>query len=106
VLARVPVTLSVRIVATDRPPTSTRTVGGATPTPDLRQPLGGVRVQLCNVFGDVLAEGLTDAQGAVRLSRDLAPNEAIVVQLPAWGLSVPLAPAQTTLLITAPEARR
>ena len=106
VLARVPVTLSVRIVATDRPPTSTRTAGAATPTPDLRQPLGGVRVQLCNVFGDVLAEGLTDAQGAVRLSRDLAPNEAIVVQLPAWGLSVPLAPAQTTLLITAPEARR
>jgi len=102
----VPVTLSVRIVATDRPPTSTRTAGAATPTPDLRQPLGGVRVQLCNVFGDVLAEGLTDAQGAVRLSRDLAPNEAIVVQLPAWGLSVPLAPAQTTLLITAPEARR
>ncbi|NJK32165.1 MAG: hypothetical protein HC927_07020 [Deltaproteobacteria bacterium] len=77
----------------------------ATPTPNLSQPVAQVRVQLLNVFGDVLAEGLTDTQGLVTLSRDVQPGQALLVRMPAWGVELPLAPQQSRLIITIPEAR-
>lgn len=104
--SRVPVALTVTIVATDRPPTTGMALGFATPTPDLRQPIGGVRVQLLNIFGDVLAEGLTDAQGTVVLSRDVRPGDALLVRIPAWGVELPLAADQARLIITIPENKR
>jgi hypothetical protein len=102
--ARVPVVIAVTIVATDHPPSGGSALGMATPTPDMRQPVRGVRVQIANAFGEVLAEGLTDASGAVRLSRDLRPTEALQVVIPAWGLTIPLASGQTSLILTVPEA--
>lgn len=104
-VARVPFALSVTVVATDRPPTGGSALGFATPTPDMRQPLAGVRIQLLNVFGDLLAEGLTDGRGVVTLSRDIRPGDALLVRLPAWGVELPLAADQSNLIVTAPEAR-
>jgi len=104
--ARVPVALTVTIVATDRPPTTGLALGFATPTPDLRQPIGGVRVQLVNVFGDVLAEGLTTTQGVVTLTRDVRPDDALLVRMPAWGVELPLATDESSLVVTIPEAKR
>jgi hypothetical protein len=100
-LPRVAVALTVEVIA--GPPPSDPPFGGPTPTPDRRQQLGGVHVQLVNAFGDVLAEARTDGEGRVRLSRDVAPTDALWVQLPAWGIAVPVEPAQSALLIHMPE---
>ena len=105
-VARVPFTLSVVVAATDRPPTGRSALGFATPTPDLQQPVAGVRVQLVNVFGDLLAESLTDAQGTAQLRRDVRPGDALAVRIPAWGVELPLAADQTRLIVTIPEAQR
>ena len=104
--ARVPFALSVTIVATDNPPMSGSTLGFATPTPDMRQPVGRVRVQLVNVFGDLLAEGLTDVAGTAQLRRDIRPGDSLLVRIPAWGVELPVAPEQTSLVVTIPEAQR
>lgn len=105
-LARVPFALQVTIVATDAPPTAGSTFGMATATPDMRLPVPGVRVQLVNAFGDLLAEGVTDAGGAIRLSRDVRPGDALAVRVPAWGVALPVAADQTALVITIPEGLR
>jgi hypothetical protein len=104
--ARVPFALTVTVVATNRPLSSGSALGFATPTPDLRQPVADVRVQLVNVFGDVLAEGLTSAQGGVALSRDVRPGDALLVRIPAWGVELPLAANQSRLIVTIPEDTR
>jgi hypothetical protein len=104
--ARVPFTLSVTVVATDNPPLGGGTLGFATPTPDLRQPVARVRIQLIDIFGDLLAEGLTDGAGTAQLRRDIRPGDSLRVRIPAWGVDVPLAPEQTSLLLTIPEAQR
>ncbi|NTU78140.1 MAG: hypothetical protein HGA45_01845 [Chloroflexales bacterium] len=104
-VARVPFALTVTVAATDRPPMGGGTLGFATPTPDLRHPIPGVRVQLVNVFGDVLAEGLTSAQGAVALSRDVRPGDALLVRIPAWGVELLLAAEQSSLIVTIPEGK-
>jgi len=101
--SRLPYTLAVTVVATNRPPGSGGTLGFATPAPDMRQPVGRVRVQLVSVFGDVLAEGLTDAAGTVQLRRDVRPGAALHVRMPAWGVELPVEPVQTTLIVTIPE---
>lgn len=105
-VARVPFTLSVVVAATDRPASGGPALGLATPTPDLRQPVARVRVQLVNVFGDLLAEGLTDAQGEVLLRRDIQPGVVLAVRIPAWGVELPLAADQARLIVTIPEASR
>lgn len=103
---RVPVVLTIMVVATDTPPTGSAVLGMATPTPDLHQPVAEVRVQLVNAFGDLLAEGRTDAQGRLRLSRDVGPRDMLHVRVPAWGVELPLAPEQALLVITIPEGQR
>ncbi|HMQ34738.1 MAG TPA: hypothetical protein PKD53_28635, partial [Chloroflexaceae bacterium] len=104
-IARVPFVLAVAVVASDRPASGGSVPGFASPTPDLRQPIARVRVQLLNVFGDLLAEGLTDSQGAVSLSRDIWPGQALRVRMPAWGVELPLATGQSSLIVTIPEER-
>jgi hypothetical protein len=99
---RVAFALTVQVVQGEPPPTEAA-FGLATPTPDRSQPLAGMHVQLVNAFGDVLAEARTDAQGTVRLSRDLLPDEAVWARLPAWGLAIPVERTQAELLITLPE---
>ena len=105
-VARVPFTLQVTVVATNTPPAVGSTFGMASPTPDMRLPIPGVRVQLIDAFGDLLAEGVTDAGGAIRLSRDVRPGDALAVRVPAWGVEVPIAADQATLVITIPEGQR
>ena len=99
----VPYTLAVTVVASNRPPGGGGTLGFATPTPDMRQPVGRVRVQLVSVFGDVLAEGLTDAAGTVQLRRDVRPGAALHIRMPAWGVEMPVGLDQKTLIVTIPE---
>jgi hypothetical protein len=101
---RVPLTLRTTIVASNRPTGGTNPLGLATPTPDLSAPVSGVRLQIVNVFGDLLAEGMTGTDGTVRLSRDVQPDAQLLVRVPAWGLSLPLTAGQETLIITVPEA--
>lgn len=105
-LARVPFALQVRVVATDTPPTGGAALGMASPTPDMRLPVPGVRLQLLTAFGDLLAEGVTDALGTLRLSRDVRPGDALRVRVPAWGVELPIADDQTLLVITIPEGQR
>jgi hypothetical protein len=105
-LARVSFAVLVTIVATDHPPTGGATLGFATPTPDMRQPVARVRVQLVNVFGDLLAEGLTDVAGTAQLRRDIRPSDSLHIRIPAWGVELPLAPEQTSLVVTIPEGQR
>jgi hypothetical protein len=99
---RVAFALNVQVVQGEPPPTEAA-FGLATPTPDRSQPLARVHVQLVNAFGDVLAEARTDAQGTVRLNRDLVPSEAVWVRVPAWSLAIPVERTQAELLLTLPE---
>jgi hypothetical protein len=66
------------------------------------QPLANVRVQLVNVFGDVLAEAVTRADGTIDLPADVAPGTALFVRVPALGLSAPVDPSKPNLTITVP----
>lgn len=105
-VARVPFTLSIVIAITNGPPARNSIIGIATPTPDLRQPVAGVRVQLVNAFGDLLAESLSDAQGMAQLRRDVRPGDALVVRIPAWGVELPLTADQARLIVAIPEAQQ
>jgi hypothetical protein len=102
-VARVPFAVTVTIAASDRPP-SGGALGFATPTPDLSRPIARVRAQLVNVFGDLLAEGLTSDQGAVTLNHDVRSGDALLIRVPAWGVEIPLTADQSRLDITIPEA--
>ena len=67
------------------------------------QPRAGLRIWLCNAFGDVLREGRTDSQGQLTLSFDLAANSAVWAHIPSAGLSVALNQSQATMTITVPH---
>jgi hypothetical protein len=100
--SRAVLTVEVHLFATpgQSPGSGTRRI---TPPPDQQRPLGGVRVQLVTVFGDVLAEALTPASGVVTLTRDLPVQAAVLVRLPALGLQFPVDRSQPTLAIAVPE---
>jgi hypothetical protein len=70
--------------------------------PSTLKPLGGVRVQLINAFGDVLTEALTPASGQVTLTRDIAVGSGVFVRLVALGTQVAVEPSTTTLTIKVP----
>jgi hypothetical protein len=81
-------------------------IGAGTPTPRAGglPPLSGMRVQLVNAFGDVLAEAITPDSGEVTLRRDLAPSTAVFIRVPSPGLQVPVDTKQpaSALTITLP----
>jgi hypothetical protein len=81
-------------------------VGVGTPTPRAGglPPLAGMRVQLVNAFGDVLAEAITPDSGEVTLRRDLAPGTAVFIRVPSPGLQIPVDTKQlaSALTITLP----
>jgi len=81
-------------------------IGAGTPTPRAGglPPLAGMRVQLVNAFGDVLAEAITPDSGEVTLRRDLAPGTAVFIRVPSPGLQVPVDTKQpaSALTITLP----
>lgn len=72
-------------------------------TPEALPPVAGVRVQLVTVFGDLLAEAVTPADGRVTLTRELEPGMSILLQLPALGVLTPVDPAQPALTIAIPS---
>ncbi len=81
-------------------------IGAGTPTPRAGglPPLAGMRVQLVNAFGDVLAEAITPESGEVTLRRDLAPGTAVFIRVPSPGLQIPVDTKQpaSALTITLP----
>jgi hypothetical protein len=66
------------------------------------QPRAGVRVQLIDVLGTVLREGVTDATGQITLVVDLPAQAAVWVQIPAAGLQLAVDRTQPTLVMTIP----
>jgi hypothetical protein len=99
-------TLSITLVVATAPPLPTPAPGLPRPTPIPAPPLGGVRVQLVNVFGDVLAEAVTPPNGTVRLTREVAADAAVFVRVPAVGLQVRLDLAQPILTLAIPMGER
>lgn len=77
-----------------------------TPLPGSQRPLAGLRVQLVNIFGDLLAEAITNSDGRVQLTRDMPPLVAAHLRIPALGIDLPVDPAQPTLLLIIPEGAR
>ena len=81
-------------------------IGVGTPTPRAGglPPMAGMRVQLVNAFGDVLAEAITPDSGEVTLRRDLAPGTAVFIRVPSPGLQMPVDTKQpaSALTITLP----
>ncbi len=68
-------------------------------------PIVGMRVQLVNVFGDVLSEVLTPSSGQVTLTRAVAPDTALHIRLPAAGLDMPITLDQAQITILLPGGR-
>ncbi len=83
------VSLAVQVAvlrgATTKPANAKRTA-----TPTREQGVAGLRVQLVTTLGDVLAEAVTAAGGDVTLTRDLDPNTAVLLRVPALGIDVPV----------------
>jgi hypothetical protein len=79
-------------------------VGAGTPTPRAggMRPIVGKRVQLVNAFGDLLAEAVTPENGEVTFTRDLNPDTAVSIRVPAVGLEVPIDPKQPIVTIAIP----
>lgn len=100
--ARIPLALSVSLAAhaVTAAPTG-RAV--PTPAPGTITPLAGVRVQLITVFGDVLAEAITNSAGQISFSRDLPPGTAALLRIPALGILAPVDPATRTMSIVIPK---
>ena len=78
------------------------TLGAGTPTPRAGglPPLSGMRVQLVNAFGDVLAEAITPDSGEVTLRRDLAPGTAVFIRIPSPGLQIAVDKEQPASALT------
>jgi uncharacterized protein YraI len=81
---RAPVEISVDVVEAAAAPTPRP--GQVAPTPAKQTGVPGVRVQIVTVFGEVLLEAVTPANGQVTFTRDIAPDTALYAQLPALGL--------------------
>jgi hypothetical protein len=77
-------------------------IGAGTPTPRAGglPPLSGMRVQLVNAFGDVLAEAITPDSGEVTLRRDLDPGMAVFIRVPSPGLQVSVDTKQSASALT------
>jgi hypothetical protein len=99
---RASITVSVTVIAAHA--VSSITPVARTPTPAPTIPRLGVRVQLVNAFGDVLAEAVTGPSGQVVLTRELTAWGAIFVRLPAAGLEVAVDPRQPDITIALPGA--
>ncbi len=86
----VPVEITVEVVeATAALPSRP---GGPTATPATRVGIAGMRVQIVTVFGDILVEAVTPANGRVTFTHDVPADTALFVQIPALGLRTQLPP--------------
>ena len=100
--ARASLTVSVTVIAADAMSSVTPVGSARTPTPAPITPREGVRVQLVNAFGDVLAEAVTGPSGQVALTRELATGSTLFVRLPAAGLEMAVDPRQPGITIALP----
>ncbi len=87
--SRVPVEITVEVVEAMAAHPSRR---GPTPTPAMPTRIAGMRVEIVTVFGDVLVEAVTPANGRVTFTRDVLADSALFVQIPALGLRMQLPP--------------
>jgi hypothetical protein len=97
-------TVSVTVVASPQAPARTPTApppGGPPPQP--QRTIAGMRVQLVNAFGDILAEAVTPANGPVTLTREVDADIALFLRLPAIGIEVQV--SQTEMQIAVPTER-
>jgi hypothetical protein len=99
--------LTVRALVVRVPRTVSLEPGQPTPTPapDLVSggvPIAGMRVQLVNVFGDVLVESVTSEEGDVVLTRAVMPGTAVYVQIPAVGIRARVPPDEMDMVIALP----
>lgn len=101
---RASITVSVTVIATTDLPSATPLSSARTPTPSPVTPREGVRVQLVNAFGDVLAEAVTGPSGQVAVTRELPAWSTLYVRLPAAGLEVAVDPRQPAITIALPGA--
>jgi hypothetical protein len=83
----VPVEITVEVVEAVPTPSGRK---GPTPTPAKGTGMAGMRVQIVTVFGELLVEAVTQADGRVTFTRDVPPNTALFVQMPALGLRTQL----------------
>jgi hypothetical protein len=84
--------------ASQRPPVAASPIAKEVP------PVPPVRVQLVDVFGDVLTEAITGFDGQVQLRSVVHTNAAVWLQLPHLGLRVPLEGNDPTVHITLPPS--
>lgn len=96
-------TVSVTFVAATQAPARTPTAPGATPQPQRTIP--GVRVQLVNAFGDILAEAVTPANGPVTLTREVDADTALFLRLPAIGIEVQVTQAEMQIAVPTERER-
>ena len=103
---RVPLRITVDVVGGTE---AVRAGRGAMPTPATRVGVAGLRVEIVTVFGDVLVEAVTPANGRVTFTRDVLADTALFVRIPALGLRTQLVPEQVAggaagVTITLPAA--
>ena len=89
---RIPLAVSLLLVNNGTIVATATPAGLGAPTPRAGglPPLAGIRVQLVDAFGGVLAEAITPDSGEVTLRRDLAPGTAVFIRVPSPGLQVPV----------------
>jgi hypothetical protein len=98
---RASLTVSVTLVVAPALPPTTG-ASGRTPTPAPATPLAGLRVQLMDAFGDLLAEAISGANGRVTFTHDVEAGSSLAVRIPAAGLEVPVDQKQPAVTITIP----
>jgi hypothetical protein len=101
-IPRASLTVSVTVIAATALPSVTPLGSARTPTPAPITPRQGVRVQLVNAFGDVLAEAVTGPSGQIALTRELATGSTLFVRLPAAGLEMAVDSRQSAITIALP----
>ena len=61
--------------------------------------IGGMQVQILDPFGEVLAEGLTRSEGIARFTLIAPPRDQLWVQIPAFGVRVPLNASNASIVV-------
>ncbi|WP_205704012.1 SH3 domain-containing protein [Candidatus Chloroploca sp. Khr17] len=89
------VTVSLR-----RAPTAANLPAAMRTTDPQGLPLSGVRVQVLNAFDDLLAEAVTPADGTLVFTREVDPEHAWRLRIPALGMHVEI--DQAVLIIEVP----
>jgi hypothetical protein len=67
-------------------------------------PLAGLRVQVVNALGDVLAVAVTGADGRVTITVAALPNTALLLEIPALGLRTPIDATAPAMAVAVPGA--